>query len=252
MLSITLTLFGGLGLKATTEIPTEKQTVYESGLMAFILVGINVGVVLLSAYQVFLTFRKGPANSQTKLQRKMCVKMFDMALVKNQSAVVQACNEISPDNSSDLAPVLIEGLREMARLLPIALDTLDNLGDILTDLKEMSSFSDAMDVMDQLLKVAAKVLGPPRMKKLFQPYCTVLADEIRSLLSDMGASEEICETFAEIVPNLAMYLVVTGVKGFMKQMMAITSVNNLADLATVMSQMAASVNEKMVEGKLGD
>ena len=112
MLSITLTLFGGLGLKATTEIPTEKPTVYESGLMvspltakfspcasayrpnsgfvpkAFILVGINVGVVLLSAYQIFLTFRKGPANSQTKLQRKVCVKIFDMALVKNQSAVV--------------------------------------------------------------------------------------------------------------------------------------------------------------------
>ena len=61
----------------------------------------------------------------------------------------------------------------------------------------------------------------------------------------MGASEEICETFAGIVPNLAMYLVVTGVKGFMKQMMAITSVNNLADLATVMSQMATSVNEKV-------
>ena len=87
----------------------------------------------------------------------------------------------------------------------------------------MGSISDAMDIMDKLMKVAAKtanpkmlpkfrrqiepqanqpttnldlngqvaakVLGPPRMKKLFQPYCAVLADEIRNRLSDMGASQ---------------------------------------------------------------
>lgn len=64
MLSITLTLFGGLLLKAQTEITTEDSTAAEEALMALLLLAINIGVVVLMCYQVFLTFRKGPANSQ--------------------------------------------------------------------------------------------------------------------------------------------------------------------------------------------
>ena len=41
-----------------------------------------------------------------------------------------------------MAPVLLEGLRELARLLPIALDTLDDLGAILDQLTEIGSLSE--------------------------------------------------------------------------------------------------------------
>merc|ERR1711966_518108 len=90
MLSITLTLFGGLALKAQQEIATETPTVYEKGLMTFILVTINVGVVGLCGYQVLLAFRKGPMDNQTKLQRKVCAKVFDQALAGNEEAIAAA------------------------------------------------------------------------------------------------------------------------------------------------------------------
>merc|ERR1712139_484074 len=84
MLSITLTLFSGLLLKAQQSAEDEDTDGYETGLMVFMLVGINIGVVILCLYQVFLTFRKGPPASQTKLQRKLCLKLFNTVLDRNR------------------------------------------------------------------------------------------------------------------------------------------------------------------------
>ena len=248
MLSITLTLFGGLGLKATTEIPSEDPTVYEQGLMAFILTAINVGVVLLAAYQIFLTFRQPPKMNQVKLQRKVCVKIFDAALANNTASVDEACRLISPEHPERLSPVLTQGLRELARLLPIALDTLTDLDKILGELSEMSSLGDAMDVLDKCMKLAAKILGKPRTKALFAPYCKVVSDQVTDHLAALGAPPELLDQFGAMLPGLCQHLVGNGLKSFVNDMMKLTEVNNLDSLSAAMRGLAEDIREENEEG----
>ena len=38
--------------------------------------------------------------NQTKLQRKVCVKLFDTVLARNQTALMDACTQISPQASA--------------------------------------------------------------------------------------------------------------------------------------------------------
>ena len=98
MLTVTLTLFSGLLLKAQESAVDsgEQSTPYEQGLMAFMLIFINVGVVALTLYQasaappflchhtwcvqssqaasqsqVVAAFLRGPVPNQMKLQRKV-------------------------------------------------------------------------------------------------------------------------------------------------------------------------------------
>jgi len=231
MLSITLTLFGGLSLKAQEgmeEAQLEDPSPAEKGVTAFMLVLINVGVVVLMLYQVFLTFRKPPAVTTVKLQRRICVKLFTAALDSNQEAFTAVC--LHQGVPEEHIPTVEAALREVAGALPIALELLDDVSVLVEQLTSIGSITDAMSLVDGLLGIARSVLGPPRMVALFKPYCNMFAEQLVGHLKQHGASDAVLELAEKLVPGLAQFIVGNGMKPFMLQVMSLTKVNDMASL----------------------
>lgn len=243
MLSVTLTLFGGLGLKATSEIPSEEQTAYEQGLMAFILIAINLGVVLLAAYQIVLTFKKPPeGNGQAALQRKVCVKIFDSALTQNQDVVAKACRTISPENAETLAPVLTDALRRMAKQVPAALNAMKDPAKVYDGLMSMNSGpTDGMGMLDQFLRLGTWVVGKPKAADLFKPYVEVVVAQVGDHFLALGAPTDMADQLQMLVPGLCMFLVGRGLSGFVEDVMRLLMVDDLDKLRIQMTTLAEDI-----------
>ena len=237
MLSITLTLFGGLALKAQTEITTEKSTVYESGLMSALLIGINVGVVVLALYQMVLMFRKGcKGTNQQKLQRKVCVKAFSATLDRNQDTVVAICARYG--GTEDHSKLLVKALKATAQALPIALESADNVSVIYQELTKIGSVEDALDTVDMLMRLARELLGDPHLTSLFHLYCARVGECLQSHLKSLGAPGDLVQLCAVVEQTLAQYMVENGIKRFVKDVLQLTSENDLATLETQLKALA--------------
>ena len=77
MLSITMTLFGGILLKTNTQ----DEDPYGAALLSGLLVGVNVGIVILFFYQGFLVLAKPPDPSAVKVQKQALIKIVTKSMV---------------------------------------------------------------------------------------------------------------------------------------------------------------------------
>merc|ERR1712196_702652 len=107
---------------------------------------------------------------------------------------------------------------------------LNDLGDIVSDFSEMTSFSDGAAVLDQMMRLAMKILGQARARALLQPYCEALVEPLKGHLEALGAPEEATELLASTVPGLAQYMLGTGMRSLANDMMAMTNVSDLSSL----------------------
>ena len=228
LLSICLTLFGGLALKANEETTLEEKDPAESALMAILLVVINVGVVVLMLYQCFLTFRKPPPSSQTKLQRAICAKLFDAVFEQYENPIMDALAEQGLDEQASAA--VKHGLRELARVIPIALDAVDNVAGIIEELQGVSSCGDALDIFDMLLKLAKQIMGPPAVIKLIKPFTDYANKQVLEYLESLGAPEAVRDACIGLVDKLPSVLVKGGMKTFTLMFMSLTDITDIGSL----------------------
>ena len=90
MLSITLTLFGGILLKTNTQDDGPYGLAALTGLLLFI----NVLILLLFLYQSYKTFGSPAEVRQAKLRRKILLKGAQAALLSCKPRVEVACDEL--------------------------------------------------------------------------------------------------------------------------------------------------------------
>lgn len=178
-------------------------------------------------------------SSQVKLQRKLCAKAFDSLMEGNRAAVVTQCANLGA--SEEQAQLLIDAMRELVRALPIAMDAMEDLSEILEELQGISSITDSLDVMDGLMGMARKIMGPPRVKAFFMPYCNTVGQQLGGQLENMNAPDEIVQLTARVVPHLAQYLVGGGIKGFVQNVMDLLKVNDAGSMFERISALAEQV-----------
>ena len=209
-------------------VSVEEKNPAESALMAILLMVINIGVVLLMLYQCFLTYRKPPPSSRTKLQRAICAKVFDAVFEQYETPIIGALADEGIDKQA--CDTVRHGLRELARVIPIAMDVADNVADLTEELRNIGSCGDALDVLDMLLKLATKILGPPAVMKLIKPFTDYANQQVLEYLHKLGAPQQVCDACSMLTDQLPSMLVKGGMKTFTVMFIKLTDLTDISSL----------------------
>ena len=130
MLSITMTLFGGVLLKTNTQ----DEDPYGAAAMTGLLIAVNVGVVVLFMFQGYLAFKKPPAKSTLKLQKKVLMKMVQKGLKEHRPKLIAAVQSLGLAEGE--AAAVEQALVEILGRLPVALAMMDEIGDLVDELQK--------------------------------------------------------------------------------------------------------------------
>ena len=173
MLSITMTLFGGILLKTNTQ----DEDPYGAALLSGLLVGVNVGIVILFFYQGFLVLAKPPDPSAVKVQKQALIKIVTKGLEKCQPQIENAVVALGLDEKS--AAALSDFLRNAISRIPVVLSSIDDIDDIVEDLQgSLFNLENAAEILDKILKVTIKIIGKQAVQEMLVPIVESLLDQL--------------------------------------------------------------------------
>merc|ERR1711965_320074 len=108
-----------------------------------------------------------------------------------------------------------EGLLPLITKIPKALLKLEELDDIVTEIKSSVTVAkDPDETIDAVLKLARKAFGTPTVQEYLKPYALFLTDCIRTPLEQMEASETMLERIDGLSTSLAGHIAKNGVRRF--------------------------------------
>lgn len=117
------------------------------------------------------------------------------------------------------------------------MDALEDISSLVPDVQAVGSITDAMDVVDALLNLAKKILGPPRVAALFKPYCDLLGKQILAHVEQMNPGEMVIEACVAAVGSLPKLLVGGGMKHLLKSAADILDPKNFEKLGDMIADL---------------
>lgn len=212
MLSITLTLFGGILLRTNT------QDEDPAGLfmMTFLLIVINVGVILLFAYQTYKGLTAPPPEEPSLLDAAKQVAM-EAAIAESKKHVASAIELLGYE--PDEAKALLAQCLEMMDQLVLAMAAMEDCQDILDDLYDAASGGKTSpgEVLDKFIGVSKKVLGKPKTIKLFTPVTGTLLAGVATGMQAAGCDKETTDKLEGQAAALSGFICKYGVVEFFEK-----------------------------------
>ena len=175
MISITMTLFGGILLKTDTQDEDE----YGSAVMTFLLLAINAGVICLFVYQTYKAVTEESGDSSPSLLDKAKQMLIDEVMAEARRRALWAVEQLGYAKAE--AEALEAQLLDLVdNKIPVAMQTMEDCEEVLTNLREsLSSASGAMALVEKLLEMARNVLGEQEVVALMTPYTDAMVTTFR-------------------------------------------------------------------------
>ena len=150
---------------------------------------------------------------QAKGSRTVLLAMAKKGMTKLKSLLKRAIATLDLDEAQ--RSMAEEGLLPLITKIPKALLKLEELGDIVTEIKSSVTLAkDPDETIDAVLKLARKAFGTPAVQAYLKPYALFLTDCIRTPLEQMAASEAMMERIDGLSTSLAAHIAKHGVKRF--------------------------------------
>jgi hypothetical protein len=211
LLSITMTLFGGILLKTNTQ----DEDPYGAAAMSGLLFAINIGVIVIFVYQGYLAFKKPPPASRLKLQKKVAMRLVQEGIDNNRERILAATAGLGLEPAQTKA--VEEATVAILGRLPVAISMMDEIDEIIDELQNgIFSLTECMGVVDSMIKVAKKIIGKPAMVKLFHPYAAVVMEELVKRLP-FECSKEGKERIKILGIGISQYMVGNGMRIFLSK-----------------------------------
>jgi len=207
MLSITMTLFGGILLK------TDTQDEDSNGLaiMGAMMIIVNVGVVVAFCYTTIMAIRNPPVAN--KPARTVALRIVQAALDEVQPRVTRAC--VSLGLSEEEAVQLKDILLSLQTQIPEALATMKDIEAVVQEAKLLQLASaKPQDMVDSLFKLTKLALGNARVQDALTAYSEMLMDSFEESLQGAGCSEEILSQCRPLALKLVRFIMAHGLNAF--------------------------------------
>ena len=243
MLSITMTLFGGILLKTNTQ----DEDPYGAALLAGLLMGVNVGTVILFFYQGYLVLTKPPDPSMLKVQKQALINIATKGLAKCQPQIESAVAALGMDEKS--AAALSEFLAEAIGRIPVALEVMGDIDDIVEDMQEsLFNLDKAGEILDKVVRVTIKIIGKKVVQRMLVPIVESLLDQLMEQIAVATATEldeEMAERVKALGAGMTRYMM-TGMNPFYRKWIKEVREGGHADPQLLLARLEAAfkLNDK--------
>ena len=207
MISITMTLFGGILLK------TDTQDEDANGLliMSILLVAVNVLVILLFCQGTIEAIRNPPQPNNPA--RKVLINFIEALLAKAQPRINRACASLGL--SEEEAGQLKEVLLSLESEVPKALEAMEDLEAVVQEVESsLTTSKSPEDLLDSLLSVTRIVLGNEIMQPYMEPYTEMLMSSFEESLRTAGCSEDTLALCNPLAVKLNEFFCNNGITSF--------------------------------------
>jgi hypothetical protein len=150
-----------------------------------------------------------------KVQKKICTKLVTQILERQRSQILGAVEYLGlpPEQAGAVESALISILGR----LPQCIAQLDAIEGLFEDIQKGMAFTNPLKLLDNLIKIARKIMGPQVCRGLFLPYAETLVSPLLATLESVGVSDGARAECKALTMVLAQYVVGHGIGPLVKK-----------------------------------